>query len=181
MRVWYICHMFLTYKKFNLRVVETHVFYSLCFNRHLKRILYKRGWKKPYLVSSKIKRRPTPATSTTPRTRLTDLYNSDNFHQQYYNHKTPTCHDKSPTWTSKKIPAPPTTCSTITTMSQPAQRHISCCKAQKQTFLRFAPNPEACAGFEENYVGLPRLIRNADRHDRVINCKTNLLAFRQAV
>ena len=94
-RVWYICHKFLTYKKFNLRVVETHVFYSLCFNRHLKRILYKRGWKNPYLVSSKIKRRPTPATSTTPRTRLIDLYNSDNFHKQYYNHITPTCHDKS--------------------------------------------------------------------------------------
>ena len=95
MRVWYICHKFLTYKKLNLRVAETHVFYSLCFNRHLKRILYKRGWKNPYLVSSKIKRRPTPATSTTPRTRLTDLQNSDNFHKQYYNHITPTCHDKS--------------------------------------------------------------------------------------
>ena len=90
-RPCYICHKFLTYKKFNLRVVETHVFYSLCFHRHLKRILYKRGWKSPYPASSKIKRRPTPATSTTPRTRLTDLHNSDNFHKQYYNHITPTC------------------------------------------------------------------------------------------
>ena len=94
-RMVYLFTSFWRIKKFNLRVVETHVFYRLCFNRHLKRILYKRGWKNPYLVSSKIKRRPTSATSTTPRTRLTDPHNSDNFHKQYYNHITPTCHDKS--------------------------------------------------------------------------------------